>query len=117
MYIYNIGSFSYEESEYIQLYHKDKFTRKEFEEIVMKSTAKIVEKEGGKNVSFEHILSDVVEDLIKNHGFTQVKFDAEFSVFGEANILGKNDLDEGEQGELLEKLRNFIKNKPNSAEK
>jgi len=74
MYIYNLGYYSHEENEYIQLYHKDKFTQKKFEEIVMNSAAKILEKEVGKIVSFEDILSDVVENLIKSYGFIKVDF-------------------------------------------
>ena len=42
MYIYNIGYHSYEESEYIQIYHQKKFNDKEFGEIVMRVVVNIL---------------------------------------------------------------------------
>ena len=113
MHIYNFGYHSHEESEYIQLYHNSKFTQKEFEEIVMNSASNIIDAEGGKDTSFEHIFLDVLDDLIKNHGFTKVEFEAEFDVFGWPDIMNKDDW-KNERGELLDKLADFIKDKQNS---
>lgn len=108
MHIYNFGYYSHEESEYIQLYHSNKFTQKEFEDIVFNSTAKIINENDGKDTSFEHIFNAVMEDLIKNQGFMQVNFDAEFSIFGWPHILDKEDW-KGERGGLLDGLADFIK--------
>lgn len=108
MHIYNFGYYSHEESEYIQLYHKNKFSKQEFEEIVMTSAAKIIDKGSNKNISFQDIFLDVIDDLIKNYGFKKVDFDAEFSIFGWPSILDKNDW-EGQRDELLDKLADFIR--------
>jgi hypothetical protein len=110
MYIYNLGYYSHEESEYIQLYHSDKFTQEQFEEIIMKSVADIIGESKDKDYTFEDIFTDVMEYLIKNVGFKKVKFDADFNIFGWPPILDKNDW-KGERGELLDKLADFVKNK------
>ena len=110
MHIYNLGYYSHEESEYIQLSHDNKFTQKEFEEIVMNSAARIFDKESDKNISFQDIFLDVVDDLIKNCGFKKVDFEAEFSVFGWPHIMDKDDW-KGERDKLLDKLTDFIKTK------
>ncbi len=55
MCIYNFGYYSHEKSEYVQLYHKNKFSRQEFEEIVMTSATKIVDKENDKNLVFTNL--------------------------------------------------------------
>lgn len=85
MYIYNIGYNSYEESEYVQLYHKKRFSK-----------------------SFEYILYDVVEELIKNFGFKEVKFTSQFNVFGWPDILNEKDW-ENDRGEQLNRLTKAIK--------
>jgi len=110
MYLYNIGYSSPEESEYIQLYHKDKLSKQEFEKIVMNSAANIFDKEKTDDTNFQDIFSEVVEDLIKNFGFKQVDFEAEFSIFGWPNIIDKNDW-KGQRDELLDKLSDLIKNR------
>jgi len=103
MYIYNLGYYSHEESEYTQLSHKDKFTQKEFEGFVMKASAKIIKESNDKKLTFQDIFSGVVEELVKSYGFTEVKFDAEFSAFGWADILDKNDW-KSEREKSLDKI-------------
>ena len=108
MYLYNFGYYSYEESEYIQLYHEKKFTKEGFEEIIMTSASEIINNCPDKKISFEDIFQEVLEDLTKNRGFIQVEFDAEFSVFGWPDLLDKSSW-EGDRDKLLNKLSNFIK--------
>lgn len=111
MYIYNIGYHSYEESEYIQLYHKKEFGRKTFEKILCQATVNVlknneeIKKEDKINVTFQDIFSEVVEELIKNFKFKEVKFSSEFSVFGWASILDEEDwkISRDEQLNLLTK--------------
>jgi hypothetical protein len=110
VYIYNLGYHSHEESEYVQLSHKDKFTQEKFEEIVMTSAAKIIAESEDKDQTFQDIFSEVMADLIENYGFKQIKFDAEFSVFGWPKIMNKDDWKEDRE-ELLDKLADFIKNR------
>lgn len=111
MFIYNLGYHTYEESEYIQLYHNKKFNKKEFEKIVIKATITILKKYEIKSteiVTFQDILYDVVEELIKNFGFKKVKFSSEFNVFGWANILNEKDW-EYNRDEQLNKLTKAVK--------
>jgi len=112
MYIYNMGYYSHEESEYTQLYHEDKFSEQEFEEIIMKSATKILDGENVENTSFQDIYHEVVEELINSFGFKKVEFEAEFSIFGWPKI-GNKDEWKGARGELLDKLADFIKTKGN----
>lgn len=109
--IYNIGYSTYEESEYYQLYHKIKYSQEEFEKIVTKAVTnqfkghKVKKKE---RISFQDIISSVVEELTNNFGFKKVDFIAEFSVFGWANLLDKKDWEE-DRNKQLELLTNSIK--------
>lgn len=73
---------------YVQLYHEQKFSKKEFEGMVVKATADVLKKRKTKKGDF---------------GFKKVEFDANFSVFGWANIFDKKDwkYDRDEQLNLL----------------
>ncbi len=93
MHIYNIGYGTCEESDYIQIYHKQKFTKSEFETIVAGVVIKVLrgmKPMERKRVTFQKILYPVLQELTKK-GFSRVKFDAEFDVFGWARILDEND--------------------------
>lgn len=105
MYIYNIGYGTREESDYYQLYHKQRFTKSKFEMIVSKAVAKILrsmKQDQRERATFQDILYAVVDELTKS-GFERVKFDAEFDVFGWAHILDKKDwnIDRDEQLNFL----------------
>ena len=108
--IYNLGYDTYEESEYIQLSHEHKYSDKEFKQIVRTATANVINKmeiKENKRISFQDIIEDVAEELIQTFGFKRVKFDAEFSVFGWADISDKDDWKEV-RGEELDKLSEFV---------
>ncbi len=112
IYIYNIGYYSYEEIENVQLYHKKRFNKKEFENIITKATINLLKKheiKKDKYITFQDILDSIIEELIKNFGFKKVKFTAEFNVFGWANILDEKDwkYDRNEQLNLLTKTIKF----------
>ncbi len=110
MNLYNLGYDTYEESEYIQLSHKHKYSDEEFKKIVRTATTNVITKleiKENERISFQDIIEDVAEELIKTFGFKRVKFDAEFSVFGWANILDKDDWKEV-RGEELNKLTDFV---------
>ena len=112
MYIYNIGYHSYEESDYIQNFHKKKINKKGLEDIIIKATVNVFkshEVKKDKGVTFQYILYDVVEELIKNFGFKEVEFTSQFNIFGWANILDEKDW-EGDRDEQLKKLTKSIKN-------
>ena len=94
MYIYSMGYHTYEESDNIQLYHEKKFSKKKFEDIVTKATVNVLKEpefKKDKHISFQDIIYDIAEELIKNFGFKEVKFTADFNIFGWANILDEED--------------------------
>ncbi len=110
MYIYNVGYDTYEESEHVQLYHKNKFSNREFKEKVKTAVVNILNKTKIKDkekISFQSIFDEVIEELVKNFGFKEVKFDAEFGVFGWADILDKEDWKDV-RGEELNELTDFV---------
>ncbi len=126
MYIYDIGYYSHEESDNVQFYHEQKFSKKEFEDarkqsfrhpgiedsvnIVIKAAINMLKNQKiGKRgiITFQDIFHDVAEELTRNFGFRRVDFTARFNAFGWANILDKKDWedDRDEQLNLLtEKL-------------
>jgi hypothetical protein len=111
MYIYDMGYYTYEESDYHQICHEQKYNDKEFEEIVIKAAINILkEKETKKEerISFQDILHDVVEELIKNFGFKEVKFTVRHYIFGWPNILDEKDW-KGDRGKELNQLTKRIK--------
>ena len=102
-YIYNIGYSTYEESEYYQLYHKRRYSQEEFEKIVVKAVMnwfKEYEVKKDEKTSFQDIIFSLIEELTKNFGFKKVDFTAEFSVFGWANLLDKQDWEEDRDKQL-----------------
>lgn len=108
MYIYNIGYHSYEENEDVQLYHKQKFGKEDFDNIVIKATCNVLKKHDlkkGNEITFQCIFYPIIDDLIKNFGFNEVKFTAKFSVFGWADLMDEKDWenDRDEQLNLLTK--------------
>jgi len=109
MYIYNIGYHTYEENEYVQLYHKKKFSKKEFENIIIQITKNILKNKTKKeHLCFQDILPEVIEELIKEFDFKEIKFDAEFNVFGWADIFDKMDW-ENDRDEQLNRFTEGIK--------
>lgn len=112
MYTYNIGYHTYEENDYIQLYHKKKFSKKEFAELIADVVSKIVGSTK-ERTTFQDILYSIAEELTKNYGFKRIKFAADFSVFGWADILDENDW-KYDRDEQLKKLTRKIKKEKSS---
>lgn len=93
-YIYNLGYHSYEESDYYQLYHHKKFSKNEFEQLVAKATLCVIKKhphKKGQHISFQDVIFEVRDVLIRKFGFQEVEFTATFSVFGWPDILDESD--------------------------
>lgn len=112
MYFYNIGYNSYEESDYSQLWHEKKYSEKEFKEIIFKIILDIfknrTEEDKKWEKTFQHILPEVVEQLIENFGFKEVEFDAEFNVFGWADLTDENDWKQV-RDEELDEITKYLK--------
>lgn len=110
MHIYNLGYHTYEESDYVQLYHKKKYSKKEFEKVVAKAAVSVLKNSKNKKenkISFQDIFFSLIEGLVEQFGFKEVKFDAEFSVFGWANILDEKDWKHDRDKQLNELTRSL----------
>ncbi|MBI2671918.1 hypothetical protein HYX16_03210 [Candidatus Woesearchaeota archaeon] len=114
-YVYSIGYHSYEESEYVQLYHKNKFSNKAFRKIVIKAVINLLKKwkiEKGGGITFQNIFFSVIDELIKEFHFEKLEFTARFDIFGWADILNEKDW-EGVRDKELNELTNEIKKQIN----
>lgn len=117
MYVYKVGWGSYEESEYTELYHDQRFTDEDLEkmvfdavinvlsEIVKSDFDKICLREDG--IAYEEIHSKVVTVLQEKHGFTKVQYQASWSIFGWPSLTDKNSW-RGQRDEPLDRLYESI---------
>ena len=108
-YLYNVGYYSHEESQYDQLSHTKKYTKEEFEKLVLETILDILRSRDDKesNISYQRINFEVIEKLIEKYGFKEVEFEGSFEIFGWANLLDKEDW-KHDQDENLMKIRNVI---------
>ncbi|VVB81324.1 Uncharacterised protein [uncultured archaeon] len=107
-YLYSVGYHTYEESDYRQLCHERKFSQQEFEDIVTRTTAKIIkEYSKSERITFQDVLWSVVKELEKD-GFQQASFAGKFHVFGWADIRDKKDW-KSDREVLLNKLTDATK--------
>lgn len=104
-YNYKIGYHSYEESDDFELSHDMKFSQEELAMMIAKICKGLVT-EGGRN-TFQNIYYSVKDELIQYHGFKEIEYEIEYSVFGWADILNENDWKDS--GDTLEDLRKKIK--------
>lgn len=120
-YLYNIGYGSCEESCYIQLWHKDKFTVEQLEDLYFQAAKKIIlsdDKIGFIDICDEEYivsfqdLNDIVLDLfVKEYGFEAVEFQARLNYFGWVNIFNsKSWKDYADESDIRFKER--VKNDP-----
>lgn len=93
MYLYKIGYYSCEESDYIELYHERKFSKEELENIIAEIVLETVKyiKSTDENY-FLHNFQDVYmtnrfHELLKEIGFKEIKYDEVVSCFGWAGIF------------------------------
>jgi hypothetical protein len=118
MYFYRIGYASFEDSDFYELVHKDKFSKEEFESFVFKATIRVLEgvitgKYKGEfcsaleGLSFERILEDVVKELVKVDGFENLKYQAEWSCFSWPSITEDKSWTR-QRGAELERLTDAI---------
>jgi len=96
IFTYNVGYHSYEESEYTQLLHSEEFTEQQLLEWVTEAIIQIMRESGRKRYSkkfegwYEYLHSRVIDYLVENKGFKELKFQASFSLFGWSSIFTDN---------------------------
>ena len=107
MYLYSLGYGTCEESDYRQYHHEKKFTSEALQEIVKECIIETIEHHAGKfneegfhnylhvsesGPTFQHIFDDeFYQQRLASRGFTPVKFEASFSVFGWASAIDMTD--------------------------
>ncbi len=110
MYIYKIGYGSYEESEFIELSHKEKFSKLEMEEWYTKAFEwAILEKKKDPEATyysftFQHLLS-LAADWLVTQGFSRVVYESITSTFGWANTLNPRSWEDSSASTLTGKLQ------------
>lgn len=129
MFLYNVGYGTMEESELVQLWHKERFSSEELETLVHQATTKALEyaiecaeediahwdeedyrskdrfyfhKQG---ISFQELFPRIIVELEKL-GFTRATFEEEFSAFGWASVCGEDW--KGYTNETTTRLRNAL---------
>jgi len=110
MEIYNIGYYTYEESDYAQLYHEKKFTKKELDEIIFKASLSVIKKKMVLNHfihNYSDIHSDVISVLCDNYGFKEVEYDMSWTCFGWASIFDNKDW-ESDRDNNLKNLTKYL---------
>lgn len=91
MYTYLVGHWNYEDRVEIYLGHEDKFTQKQFSELVSNVSVDVMkELEEDEEMDFSDILDDVVEKLQNEFGFVPQNVTAYFVPEGYAPIFKEN---------------------------
>jgi hypothetical protein len=96
MYNYKVGYHSYEESNYIDLFHEKLFTKEQLEDIVNKVAVEVV-REMRKTTDFISNFQDIVENtlftqmLTEKYGFKELKYQQVLSYFGWGSIFHNDD--------------------------
>lgn len=114
MYLYNIGYGSYDESQDVQMWHRDKLSNQGLEQKVQIASINAlnfaVKNQDkfffDKGISFEDLFDRVIIEL-KKLGFVPVKFTARFGINGFHSIVGLEE-DEWERDPVLARLRKSI---------
>ena len=113
MYVYNVGYHSYEPSNYIQLTHEKKFSKKQFELIVFGCVDLAIQKNMNK-VSYYHIhdfdnaMDTVAECMVSGFGFKYLEYTQRFECFGWGSLF-YNDGWKHETTGNIKRLRRYLK--------
>ena len=110
-YVYNIGYNTYEESEYTQLLHKEKYTIDELRSIIHEACVKAIKKRKKEDFcfvsSYQTIHDKVTNILVEDYGFERVAYQAIWSIFGWPSMFDKNSW-EGQRDEENELLNKYL---------
>jgi len=115
-YIYNIGYYTCEGTENVQLLHEVKFTENQLRDIIHNATLKVLDKIRTGEIpkppkySFEMIFHNVIDELVKTYNFENIDFTASWDCFGWASLFNKNDF-KYHRDESLKELTAFLKKK------
>lgn len=96
MYAYQIGYYSFEDSNYLQLLHKKKFNRQQFENRIQSCVKEALacylkdqpngvvprRHDANARITFNDLHVYISNILCQKHGFIPIKFQSSFSLFG-----------------------------------
>ena len=85
--IFKLGYYTYEESEYWELYAPKYLTKKEFNTLVKSTFVEVIKKKENSSYCFwvDYLFPLVIEKL-KKRGFKEVEYDGTFELFGWNNF-------------------------------
>ncbi len=125
MYVYQVGYYTHEESPRYNLTHEVKYSKKQFDDMVIDIMSDLAIKvpittfdfdDGSKSEdrfdSVENILTETIEILKSNSGFKDLIITSSFTPFGWASINDKTDW-RGQRGKDLDKITKRVKEKLN----
>ena len=112
MFLYKFGYGSYEESDFKELIHENQYTEEEFDAIITKAIIKVLK--GVISGNYKHIyihndgisyqeIHEYVIDELKQLGFKEVNYQAEWSCFGWPSIVDQQSWSK-QRGEKLNSL-------------
>ena len=111
LYLYKFGYGSYEDSAFAEVSHSKQFSEKEFDKLVTEAIIRVLQGIISKKydpflhedgISYESIHEYVLEEL-KKYGFEEIKYQAEWSIFGWPSIVDKSSWS-SQRGPELDKL-------------
>lgn len=103
MYVYKIGYYSHEESDYVYLTHKEKFSSKQLREFVEKASLEAVALMKSKDDylhNYEDIHPEVINILTEKYGFSELKLTSGWICFGWGSIFVQSDWKESRDKNL-----------------
>jgi hypothetical protein len=107
-YVYTIGYYDYDDSDFICLIHSKKFTKTELEELILKLADEPLKEKLNKRFSdfvrFGSIYEDIADKLCSDYGFERLNFTVEFGLTN-VNLLESNDLYVKKFDEISKRLR------------
>lgn len=107
MYKYKIGYGTYEESDYTELEHKNKFTKEQLNQLMAKCIAECIPK-----ACYAHCYQDVhygvIRKLVDTYGFQHVEYEEKWIVFGWGSLFEERNFNEVKD-ESLEYVKKYLK--------
>lgn len=119
IYYYEIGWGSHEESRYITLTNKAKYTKPQLNKIMQKAFKNLLDKgclDNKYRISFADINFSIIDELILSFNFKKLEYQSTYRVFGSPNILDPEDW-KGDRDKELDQLYNTAKKRLEHTEK
>lgn len=114
-YNYKIGYYSHEESDYVELQHKTKFSDNELTEMIAEATVDTIKKMKMTDNHYIHTFQDVfdsedpslIQYLIEKFGFKLIEYELSYRVFGWGSVFDKDEWGD-DRGEHLDKITDTL---------